>query len=246
MNYWRILRTSFSKNPEITIRSAVLADVDPYIKAVQKVWPEEMWVDPERVKSRIKTNPGGQVVALVDGEFWGMATSIQLIDYNYDKPPSWYDVTDDGWCTNHNPAGRTFFGVDLTILPGSPKGTFDALAAGLAQVVISRKGEVFLLGERLPGYREFATNMSAEEYIWAKDGNGDYLDPQIGMYQKVPGLKIVKVIPNYINDPESLNYGLLLQWTNPFRELPFSRLWAWLFGWLYRLESAYEVARKAG
>lgn len=242
MKIFKILKATFTTNPRLVIRTAKHEDVEPYLDAVKRVWPEEMWVDPEKVHTRIRTNPGGQLVVLVDGQFWGMATSIQLDDYDYDNPPSWYDITAQGWCTNHVPGGRTFFGVDLTVLPNAPKGTFDALMVAMGQLAVARGAECFLLGERLPDYHTYAATMTPEEYIAAKDESGRHLDRQIGMYQKVPGLKIVKVIPNYIDDPASLDNGLLLRWQNPFRKLPFPKVWAAIFGRLYRLESAIQAS----
>ncbi len=57
--------------------------------------------------------------------------------------------------------------------------------------------------------------MTAEEYLEAKNARGEPLDPEVRFYKRA-GLKIGKVIPGYFDDPDSLSYGVLLIWENPF------------------------------
>jgi hypothetical protein len=56
--------------------------------------------------------------------------------------------------------------------------------------------------------------MSAEEYAWA-DRHGLPLDPEIRFYRKM-GLRPVRLVENYFADPESLDWGILVEMRNPF------------------------------
>jgi len=47
------------------------------------------------------------------------------------------------------------------------------------------------------------------------DNKKRLLDKELNFYNKA-GLNIIKVIPGYMNDIDSLNYGVLLVWKNPF------------------------------
>ena len=100
------------------------------------------------------------------------------------------------------------------------------IAMGKLVIAFSLKQGV--LGARIPRYHKFADQMSSSEYLTAKTKSGRYLDPEIGFYHKL-GLNVVRVIPNYINDPDSCNNGVLLQWKNPFYGRPLPKLWSWLF-----------------
>ena len=79
----------------------------------------------------------------------------------------------------------------------------------------------------MPRYNKFMNKMTAEEYISGKRNNRS-LDPELAFYAKL-GLKVIKALPNYIDDPDSCNYGVLMVWKNPFYGKPFPKFWSWLF-----------------
>jgi catechol 2,3-dioxygenase-like lactoylglutathione lyase family enzyme len=81
--------------------------------------------------------------------------------------------------------------------------------------------------------------MTANEFLRAKNEEGKPLDRQVRFYTSVPGLKAVKALPDYFNDPDSLNYGVLLRWRNPLFGLPAPKFWAAIFPLLFRLEGLY-------
>jgi len=111
----------------------------------------------------------------------------------------------------------------LVVNPGfARQGVAEQLLYAGARLAISKSLKRILLGGRLPRYHRYAGKMSVEEYIAASSPKtGKPLDPELYVYLKA-GLKVVKVLPNYIPDPESLDYGILLEWRNPF--YPFTRI----------------------
>jgi ribosomal protein S18 acetylase RimI-like enzyme len=77
--------------------------------------------------------------------------------------------------------------------------------------------------------------MSVEEYVYARTKTGRVLDPELALYLSL-GMKIEKIIPNYFDDPESLNYGVLVSWANPFYPFTkYSKLLAKIASALFRL-----------
>jgi hypothetical protein len=66
--------------------------------------------------------------------------------------------------------------------------------------------------------------MSVEDYVYGMRKSGKPLDPELYFYMK-NGFEIVDIIPKYMEDPDSLDYGVLIRWENPLywvtRALPF-------------------------
>jgi len=68
----------------------------------------------------------------------------------------------------------------------------------------------------MPEYFQYA-NISPEDYIIKKQ-RGYSIDMGIRIYER-EGFSIVRALPNYIEDPGSLNYGVLVIRENPFGKL---------------------------
>jgi hypothetical protein len=67
-----------------------------------------------------------------------------------------------------------------------------------------------------------ASRQVAEDYLWDKP-DGGYRDWQVRMYSNIPGLKLVRLIPAYFDDPASLDYGVLWRWRNPLYRISGGR-----------------------
>lgn len=225
---------------KIIVRPATEADISDYLEAVDSVWPGEMSVAEEKVRSRININPGGILVARRGVNFCGMASTVQISHYDYENPPSWYDISDDGWCTTHNPSGKILYGIDLTVPKGAPRGVAEALMVSVGSLAIRRGVKYAMLGGRIPRYHKYSSSYSPDEYIDARRSTGRHLDPEIELYSSIIGLKVLKPIPDYIDDPGSENWGVLLRWRNPFYHFPCTKIWAKLFFLLYRAEKKYQ------
>ncbi len=227
------------------VRQATAKDIEQYRRLQADRWSEDNRASDENLQIRLRVHPQGMLVAEEQGQVVGMVYAMRLAAYDYDNPPSWYEITNDGKCDTHVPGGNVIFGVDLSTARGVGGRAGDALLIGIARLAIHENVKWCMLGGRMPGYHTYKNQMSAEQYFLAKDKNGKYLDPQVNYYTSVPGLKAVKVLPEYFKDPESENYGVLLRWRNPFYNAPFPRLWSALFPVLFKLETAYfKLTRK--
>ena len=48
-----------------------------------------------------------------------------------------------------------------------------------------------------------------------EDDVPDYVSSNVRGYMSIPGVRIVRVVPNYFRDPASADYGVILDWPNP-------------------------------
>ena len=76
-----------------------------------------------------------------------------------------------------------------------------------------------MIAGRIPGYLQYKDTMSAEDYVdrvqegFAGDPDG-FFDPVLTT-QLAAGFTIERLVPGYIHDPSSLNYGVHMVWRNP-------------------------------
>lgn len=82
-------------------------------------------------------------------------------------------------------------------------------------VVIKLDLDRLLGGGRMPGYKQVAAALTPEEYI-ADVVKGNLKDPVISFLLRC-GRKPIHICKNYLEDDESLNYGVLMEWKNPFK-----------------------------
>ncbi len=199
----------------VIIRNFRLDDVGAYAAIQQNAWDESMSAVRIKLESRFDIYPEGLLAAEHDGKVVGCATFIRIDDYDELLAPSWEDVTDDGWCTTHVPDGRLLFGVDLSVAKGAPRSTAPLLFMAAMELGIRLGVDAILWGGRMPRYYKYADRMTPEEYLFTKTRRGRYLDPEVELYSKIPGVEIVGVAHEYFKDWESLNNGVLLRWPNP-------------------------------
>lgn len=216
---------------EFFIRNANMADIDALIRLEKLAWPEYAQADRDTYILRLKTFPEGILVGERNGEIEGIAVTQIISSDILAGHFTWSQVTDNGRIVNtHNPLGDVIYGVNLSVKPDHMhNGVILALMNAIARMAIKRKLKFGALGGRLPGLRKYLkkmnidiTNLSdelkdkiVEEYVFGTTKNDRPLDPEIAMYQHF-NLIPVRPIRNYFPDYESMNYGVLLVWVNPF------------------------------
>jgi ribosomal protein S18 acetylase RimI-like enzyme len=181
-------------------------------------WPQEYVFTAEHLRSQIAIFQEGLIGAFVDEEVVGFVTTEIINSEFLEQATTWDQITDRGFIRQtHDPKGDTMYGVNLSVHPRfARKGIAEQLLFAEGRLAIKKCLKRIVLGGRLPRYHRYAKKMTVEEYIFASyPHSGKPLDPELYLYMKA-GLKVVKVLPDYIPDPESLNYGVLLEWRNPF------------------------------
>ncbi len=151
--------------------------------------------------------PDGQFVVL-DGEtIIGMSTTIRyhlsMEDHTY------LEVSAGLWMTSHEKDGDWLYGMDVGVHP-------DYRGKGIAKAIYQARQELCrALGLKgqitvgMPnGYLAYADNMSLDDYYTALL-QGTIFDPTVSMQQKL-GFALVRLIHNYLDDPQCGNGGVLM------------------------------------
>ena len=230
---------------KIRVRQARIDDIEAMLLVERKAWPENLRASREMYQSRLATFPQGTLVAEVDGKIEGIVV-VEIVNFrSISHVRSWNEATDYGYIRkSHNPQGNTLYGVNLSVSPQTQSAVAVTLLEAVEKLAIKLDFKQILLGGRIPRFarylRQYCHKKSisvisdeerdriAEYYMRATNRREHPLDPEINFYQKV-GTKTIKLLPNYFEDPESLDYGILLLWTNPFYGKPFRRFWSWRF-----------------
>lgn len=180
-------------------------------------FPSELWWNREQLMSHVEHFPQGAICVEIDGEIAGSITSL-LVDFDPENPQhTWEEVTDSGYIRTHLRDAKTLYIVDVSVKPAFRKLDLGKLLIqSMYERVIEDKLERVLGGGRMSGYHRHADVHSPESYVEAVVA-GELRDPVISFLLRC-GRTPVAIIPDYLEDEESLNYGLLMEWRNPFKE----------------------------
>ncbi|SDC50482.1 hypothetical protein SAMN02799630_00158 [Paenibacillus sp. UNCCL117] len=201
------------------IRPYTEQDMEAMIRIQQESFPppfpEELWWNREQLGNHMRLFPEGALCAEVEGEVVASMTGL-LVHYDpQDKDHSWAEITDSGYITNHNPDGNTLYVVDIGARPAYRKlGLGKWLMLSMYEVVIRLNRERLLGGGRLPGYGRVAEEMTPEAYV-EEVLQGKRKDPVMSFLLKC-GRTPLKLAADYLEDEESRNYAMLMEWKNPF------------------------------
>jgi len=238
-----LMRKRGSKHTEeergLKIRQVQSRDIKEILRIEKEAWPEGLRATKEMFRSRLKTFPEGFLCAVMDEEMQGFVVT-EILDYDIRSSSlSWQQATDDGYIRKtHNPNGDTLYGVSLSVSTHAQKTVAVPLLEATGKLVIKYGLKQGVFGSRVPRYHRYASKMPVEKYIKAKTRTGRLIDPELGIYQSV-GLRPIRIIPDYIKDPESLNYGILVVWENPF--LDITELFPF---WAQLASSSFKVTRR--
>ncbi|QGQ94317.1 GNAT family N-acetyltransferase [Paenibacillus psychroresistens] len=179
-------------------------------------FPDELLWNRDQLSNHVMLFPEGALCLEIEGTIVGSMTALQ-IDYDpTSSDHSWDEITDNGYIRNHNPLGNALYVVDISILPAYRKlGLGLWLMFAMYQLVIYKNLDRLLGGGRMPGYHKKASELSAEQYL-EEVMKGKLVDPVITFLLRC-GRTPVKVIANYLEDEQSCDNAVLMEWTNPFK-----------------------------
>lgn len=178
-------------------------------------FPEELLWNEAQLKNHIELYPEGAYCVEINGDIVGSITGL-LVDFDpMDPAHTWEEITDDGYIGNHDPQGNTLYIVDICVKPDFRKLDLGKLLMqAMYERVVEEKLERVLGGGRMPGYHRWADQMSAAEYV-EKVIAGELKDPVITFLLRC-GRTPLSLVENYLEDEESKNHALLMEWKNPF------------------------------
>jgi len=179
-------------------------------------FPSELWWNEQQLRNHVDLFPEGALCVEVEGRLVSSITGLRVRFDPAHPEHAWAEATDDGYIRNHLPDGDTLYIVDICVRPAYRKLRLGQCLMQAMYETVVRLGMTRLLGGgRMPGYHKHAATMTAAQY--ADDViAGKLKDPVITFLLRC-GRTPVAVVPNYLEDEESLGYALLMEWRNPFQ-----------------------------
>ncbi|WP_079909169.1 GNAT family N-acetyltransferase [Paenibacillus sp. 32352] len=178
-------------------------------------FPSELWWNEEQLNQHVTLFPQGALCVELEGKIAASITGL-MIDFDPNHAEhTWEEITDGGYIRNHNPNGNTLYIVDICALPAYRKlGLGKLLMQSMYEVVIELKLQRLLGGGRIPGYHLHAASMTPEQYVDSVLA-GRLKDPVLTFLMRC-GRTPVKLIHGYLEDEDSHNCAMLMEWKNPF------------------------------
>jgi predicted amidohydrolase/GNAT superfamily N-acetyltransferase len=204
------------KTPKVRVRRWTEDDIKGIVacqKAAYRDFPSDNLCTAREYRLQLTAFPDGQLVAEIDGKIAGYATSliVQLDDAH------WYDyseVTGSGTFSTHTPSGDTLYGADIAVHPDfRGTGVAGHLYEGRKRLLKRFNLRRMVAGGRIPGYKEHAGRLTAEEYV-AEVVAGKLKDPALNAHLKA-GYTVRAVHLDYLHDASSLDYATFIEMENP-------------------------------
>jgi len=178
---------------------------------------EGIYWRPHQLESHLQVFPEGQFVAEYHGKIVGSCSSLIIKLKSEYEEHTWKDACGDSFFKNHDPRGDTLYGADISSHPdhrrlGIATKLYDARKALAIKLNLCR----IIAGARLINYCENAKELSPLEYV-VKVKRHEIKEPVLS-FQIRNGFKFIKILPNYMKDPRSLNYATFIEWKNPHFE----------------------------
>src|SRR4030042_292864 len=199
---------------KIKVRNLKMEDYDQIVELQTLCFPGMKPWSREQIESQLKIFPEGQFVVDYKGKVIASSTSL-VIDFDiYDDYHSWYEISNKGFITNHNPEGDTLYGIEVMVHPNY-RGMKLARRLYDARKELTRKLNLMrvVIGGRVPEYTKHKSKLSIEEFV-NKVSRKVIYDPVLTT-QLSNGFVLKRVIPEYLtSDHESAGFAALLEWTN--------------------------------
>ena len=178
-------------------------------------FPAELWWNEQQLEKHVTLFPDGAICVEIAGEIVGSMTTLR-VQFDPEHPQhSWAEMTDNGYIRSHDPKGNTLYVVDICISPKYRKLSLGKqMMQAMYQIVVEQKLNRLVGGGRMPGYHQYAERLSAAQYVQSVV-NGELTDPVLTFLLRC-GRMPLALVENYLDDEASLNYGLLMEWKNPF------------------------------
>lgn len=220
-------RDEFEKR--LILRPLTSADYDQVTALQTRCFPTMGPWSRQQFVSHLRLFPEGQIGIEYGGVLVASSSSLLLDFHMYDSLHTWANVTDSGMIRNHNPHGTTLYGMEVMVDP-EYRGMKLARRLYDARKQLARERNLMsiVLGGRIPGYRHYAPQLSAREYV-DKVIDKTLVDPVLTT-QLANGFVLKRLLQNYLpSDDESLGWATFLEWSNldyqpdPNRRLVASR-----------------------
>lgn len=168
----------------------------------------------KHLKVHLQIFPEGQFVAEYKEKIVGSCSSLIITLHPEYKEHTWMSVCGNSFFENHDPKGDTLYGADISSHPDYRRlGIATKLYDARKNLAIKLNLRRIIAGGRIFNYCEHAKDMSPLEYV-QKVKRHEIKEPVL-LFQFRNKFKFIKILPNYMKDPRSLNYATFIEWKNP-------------------------------
>jgi GNAT superfamily N-acetyltransferase len=166
------------------------------------------------VLQQIERFPEGQFVALHEGRVVGMAATMRTSRSPYQPSLEWMAQIGDMGIRNHEPNGDWLYGVEFTVHPEyQRRGVGRSLYRARFNLVRELNLKGFHMVGMLMGYYRYRDTMSIPDYAH-QVMNKELRDPTVSM-QMHRGFTPIRVVENYLDEPQASGAGVHMVWYNP-------------------------------
>jgi len=205
----------------VIVRPTQPSDFQAIIEISQRVYREDPWTM-RYLWSQWRVFPEGQLVA-VDGRtgrVCGMAASL-IVDWDeFSLDSNWCELTDNGYFSTHNPAGRTLYGAEVMVDPRMQgRGVGKRIYTARRRLCRDLGLDHIRAGARLRGYHRHADTLSVSQYVH-KVVAGELSDPTLS-FQLKQGFRVIGVTTDYLPvDSASQGHAAVIEWRSARLLLP--------------------------
>ena len=198
----------------IKIRKLKKTDYDNVVSLQKKCFPGMKPWKKEQFESLINIFPDGQFCITHNKKIIASSCTLMLNMNEYDETQSWREMTSSGYITNHNPNGRSLYGIEIMVDPAFRSMKLARRLYDKRKKLTKEKNlKRIVIAGRIPGYYRYAKKMSAREYV-QKVIDKVFYDSVLTV-QLANGFVLKRLIPNYLpHDKQSKGYATLLEWAN--------------------------------
>ncbi|HRJ11771.1 MAG TPA: GNAT family N-acetyltransferase [Alphaproteobacteria bacterium] len=175
-------------------------------------FPEELLWQRVHLANHLRLFPRGQFVALDGDKVIASCTNMLVSDADWDAHLPWEEQTGGLMLTQHNPDGKTLYGIDISVHP-------DYRGRGIARRLYQKRYDLVRAQKltrygtvcRMPDYAASGMHSPAEfaDAVVAGVVTDRTLTPLLKM-----GLAYQGIIADYMDDAESGDAGAILNWQN--------------------------------
>lgn len=169
-------------------------------------------------EAQIRRFPEGQICIEDNGRVVAAAISLIVRYDRFGDQHTYSEITGNGYLTTHDPEGDVLYGVDVFVDPD-----YRDMRLGRrlydARKELCRKLNLraIVAGGRIPGYDQYAAQLSPEEYIELVKRK-EIRDPILS-FQLANDFHVRRVITGYLPDDQaSRAYATLVEWNNIFHQ----------------------------
>ena len=199
------------------IRTAKACDYEEFAEAETFAWQdsEVPIINREQFLTWLEIFPEGLLLVETEGKICGHHFSqIREFDvFNSHDNRCWDELTDKGFCRKtHNLNGNVLYGVSISAsVRGAGRFVFEAAVKQTHSLNLPR----YVGACRIPGLSTYAESLNVNadtvvsEYVQAVVAD-KRKDKTLSALLSVPGVRFVRLVPNYFTDAQSKNWACLI------------------------------------